>query len=384
MPYASAEFLQARRNRLRSMLADASLDGLIVTHLPNIFYLTNFSGSSAILVLTAERLTFVTDFRYMTAMEDARNAGIGPADLDLIRVDGSYDEALAKLLAGYGGLRLGFEADHLPVGRHQWLTEALQQQAGEGHPPELVASSGLVERARLRKDAHEIATLRAAAALLSAMTPDILGEARRGRTEREVAAAIEYRMREGGFEKPAFDTIVGSGPNGALPHARPGSRVLADGDLVVLDFGGVYDGYCVDSTRMVSLGRPDREAVRVFEAVAEAHAAAIQAVEPGASRFAIDQAARDTLTRHGLGEQFGHGTGHGLGIEVHERPRITWRRPNDGSTSEDEQVDVNMVFTIEPGAYLPGRFGVRLEDDVLVSPSGVELLTSAARELAIQ
>lgn len=372
------------------MLDAASLDGFIVTHLPNIFYLTNFSGSSAILVLTAERLTFVTDFRYITAVEDARNAGTGPADLDLVRVEGSYDEALAKLLAGYGGLRLGFEADHLPVSRHQWLSETLRQQAGEGRPPELVASSGLVERARLRKDAHEIATLRAAAALLSAMTPDILGEARRGRTEREVAAAIEYRMRQGGFDKPAFDTIVGSGPNGALPHARPGSRVLADGDLVVLDFGGVYDGYCVDSTRMVSLGRPDREAMRVFDAVAEAHAAAIQAVTPGASRFAIDQAARDTLTRHGLGEHFGHGTGHGLGIEVHERPRIT-RPPAtpQGANArpapdEEEAVDVNMVFTIEPGAYLPGRFGVRLEDDVLVSPSGVELLTSAARELAIQ
>jgi Xaa-Pro aminopeptidase len=366
------------------MLADASLDGLIVTHLHNIFYLTNFSGSSAIVVLTAERLTFLTDFRYLTAVEEAQRAGTAPADLDLLRVDGSYDEALAKLLAAHAGLRLGFEAEHLPVSRYHWLVETLRQQHGEGRAPRLVASSGLVERARLRKDAHEIATLREAAALLSAMTPDILGEAQRGRTEREVAAAIEYRMRAGGFDKPAFDTIVGSGPNGALPHARPGGRVLDEGDLVVLDFGGVYDGYCVDSTRMVSLGRPDREVVRVFEAVAEAHAAAIEAVKPGASRFAIDQAARDTLTRHGLGEQFGHGTGHGLGIEVHERPRITRRRPDDASASEDEQVDVNMVFTIEPGAYLPGRFGVRLEDDVLVSPSGVELLTSAARELAIR
>jgi Xaa-Pro aminopeptidase len=390
MPYASAEFLQARRNRLRSMLDDASLDGLIVTHLPNVFYLTNFSGSSAIVVLTAERLTFLTDFRYLTAIEEAQHAGTAPADLDLVRVEGSYDEALAKLLAAHGGLRLGFEAEHLPVSRYNWLVETLRQQAGEGRAPELVASNGLVERARLRKDAHEVATLRAAAALLSALTPDILGEARRGRTEREVAAAIDYRIRQGGFDRPAFDTIVGSGPNGALPHARPGERRLTDGDFVVLDFGGVYDGYCVDSTRMVSLGRPDREAARVFEAVAEAQAAAIQAVKPGASRFAIDQAARDTLARHGLAEHFGHGTGHGLGIEVHERPRITWRRPNvsgpgAASAAEDEEaVDVNMVFTIEPGAYLPGRLGVRLEDDVLVSPSGVELLTSAARELAIQ
>lgn len=389
MPFASAEFLQARRNRLSSMLAEASLDALIVTHLPNIFYLTNFSGSAAIVVLTAERLTFLTDFRYITAVEDARRAGIGPIDLHLVRIEGSYDEALAKLLASSSGLRVGFEAEQLPVSRHQWLIDTLRQQAGGGRVPELVASSGLVERARLRKDAHEIATLRAAAARLSAITPDILGEARRGRTEREVAAAIEWRMRQGGFDKAAFDTIVGSGPNGALPHAHPGGRILTDGDLVVLDFGGVYDGYCVDSTRMVSLGPPDREAVRVFDAVAEAHAAAVQAVKPGASRFAIDRAARETLARHGLAEYFGHGTGHGLGIEVHERPRIT-RPPStpsgtSGAASEDDEaVDVNMVFTIEPGAYLPGRLGVRLEDDVLVSPSGVELLTSAARELAIQ
>jgi Xaa-Pro aminopeptidase len=156
---------------------------------------------------------------------------------------------------------------------------------------------------------------------------------------------------------------------------------------VVLDFGAVYDGYCVDSTRMVSLGRPDREAARVFDAVAEAQAAAIAAVRPGVSRFAIDAAARDTLARHGLAEQFGHGTGHGLGIEVHEAPRITRRpkaAPAAGLPGEPEPVEPDMVFTIEPGAYLPGRLGVRIEDDVLVTSSGVDVLTSAARELAVR
>ncbi|HEY7789318.1 MAG TPA: Xaa-Pro peptidase family protein [Vicinamibacterales bacterium] len=387
MPYAPAEFLHVRQNRLRDALKHAELDGLIVTHLPNIFYLTNFTGSSAILLITADRLRFITDFRYLTAIDEAKHAGRGPADLEVVRVEGSYDQALADLLAEHAQLRLGFESDHLPVSRFQWLTDSLRAQVGRDWSHALKGVEGFVERARLRKDAHEIAILRAAAARLSEVTPDILAEARRGRSEREVAGAIDWRMRQAGFDKPAFDTIVGSGPNGALPHARPGSRVLADGDLVVLDFGAVYDGYCVDSTRMVSLGRPDREAARVFDAVAEAQAAAIAAVRPGVSRFAIDAAARDTLARHGLAEQFGHGTGHGLGIEVHEAPRITRRpkaAPAAGLPGEPEPVEPDMVFTIEPGAYLPGRLGVRIEDDVLVTSSGVDVLTSAARELAVR
>ena len=231
----------------------------------------------------------------------------------------------------------------------------------------------------MRKDDYEIATLREAARRLLASRPRVPGEVQRGLTERDVALAIDRRVRQAGFERPAFDTIVASGPNAALPHARPGERTITEGDLVVLDFGGVYASYCVDLTRTVSVGPAGARAREVYGAVREAHDRAIAAVAPGRSRFDIDAAARDALGRHGLGEAFGHGTGHGLGIEVHEDPRIARRRPD--VDTEDEAVASGMVFTIEPGAYLPGWGGVRIEDDVLVTDDGVEVLTNVTTDL---
>jgi Xaa-Pro aminopeptidase len=214
---------------------------------------------------------------------------------------------------------------------------------------------------------------------LSSVTRDVFREVRAGRREQELALAIDTRIRQAGFSKPAFDTIVAGGPNAALPHAHPGERRLTEGDLVVLDFGGVYDSYCVDLTRTVAI-RPIAQRTRdVYGAVREAHDRAIAAVRPGRSRFDIDGAARDTLVRHGLGEAFGHGTGHGLGIEVHEDPKIVRRRPD--ADGQDEAVEPGMVFTIEPGAYLPDWGGVRIEDDVLVTADGVEVLTDVTTEL---
>jgi Xaa-Pro aminopeptidase len=197
--------------------------------------------------------------------------------------------------------------------------------------------------------------------------------ARAGRTEAEVAAEIDGAMRLAGFEGPAFQTIVASGPNSALPHARPGTRRLRPGEAVVLDFGGVYDGYCVDLTRTVLLGVVNPELHRMFDAVAEAQAAAIESVRPGALPSEIDGAARAVLERHGLGEAFGHGTGHGIGLEVHEEPRIG----RLASRHPELPVEAGMVFTIEPGAYVAGLGGVRIEDDVLVVDGGCEVLTVA-------
>ena len=215
---------------------------------------------------------------------------------------------------------------------------------------------------------------------MSAVARALPGEIRPGRSEREVSRAVESRLYDAGFIKPAFDTIVASGPNAALPHASPGERRLSEGDLVVLDFGGVYDSYCVDLTRTVSVGKASDRARDVYKAVLEAHDRAIAHVAPGRSRFAIDAAARDTLGRYGLAEAFGHGTGHGLGIEVHEDPRITRPRAGDEQTGANA-VASGMVFTIEPGAYLPGWGGVRIEDDVLVTEGGVEVLTNVTTDL---
>jgi Xaa-Pro aminopeptidase len=376
MPHAPAEALSRRHQTIRQACADRSLDALIVTSLPNILYLTNFTGSSAIVVLTADRLHFITDFRYVTAIEATRGTPYACPDIELLIVDGSYDATLATLLRSMPSARVGFEAAHLTVARHTWLTAALRD--GDTVPT-LSATEGIVERARVRKDEYELVTLRTAAEMLAGVVPGAVEEVRRGRTERDVALAIDVRLRRAGFERTAFETIVAAGANGALPHARPGERKLSENDLVVLDFGGVFHAYCVDLTRTVSVGRAGARAREVYDAVRSAHDLAIDAVRPGQSRFAIDAAARDELTRRGLGELFGHGTGHGLGLEVHEDPRIAQRRP--AIDLQDEAVAAGMVFTIEPGAYLPGWGGVRIEDDVVVTETGVDLLTKATTEL---
>lgn len=412
MAYARSNVLADRHVRLRQVLTARDLDALIVTHLPNVFYLTNFVGSSAIVVLTRETLLFITDFRYVTAVGESWSSPSGCPNATLVTVRTSYDEALVDVLRSIGVRQVGFEAAHVPFAQHgRWLA-ALAGQSPHGRPAptklaeevpkgpagersravSLVPTERLIEGQRIRKDAHEVTTLRRAADMLTGAFGRTLAEVQPGRTEREVAARIDWILKDSGFDRPAFDTIVGSGPNGALPHARPGSRRLAAGDLIVLDFGGVYDGYCVDLTRTVSLGDPDDKARRVYGAIVEAHAAGVAASVPGATARDIDRAARGMLERLGLGDAFGHGTGHGLGVEVHEEP---WLRktpppgapietPAAGAPDASEVViEPGMVFTIEPGAYLPGWGGVRLEDDVLVTGAGPELLTQVPRELAI-
>ena len=383
MSHATSAALERRHQIVRDALDALSLDAAVLTSLPNILYLTNFAGSAAITVITATRLHFLTDFRYVTAIADTRGTAHECPNLELVSVEGSYDATLAELLgaltpssASTRPMRIGFEAAHLTVSRHTWLVDAL---ARRGSTQQLVPTEGIVERARAKKDDYEIATLREAARRLSRVAEHVISDVRAGQTEREVAMAIDRRIRLAGFSKPAFDTIVAAGPNAAIPHARPGERTLTEGDLVVLDFGGVYDSYCVDLTRTVSVGRAGARARDVYAAVLEAHDQAIAAVAPGRSRFDIDAAARDALAARGLGEAFGHGTGHGLGIEVHEDPRISRRRPD--VDIQDGPVESGMVFTIEPGAYLPGWGGVRIEDDVLVTDAGVEVLTGVTTDL---
>jgi Xaa-Pro aminopeptidase len=387
MSHAKSDTLKRRHQAVRAALTEQNLDALVVTSLPNILYLTNFTGSSAIVILTADRIELLTDFRYVIAARDLQRGGV---ELELTTVEGSYDAMLVKRLLESPmrpAARVGIESAHLTVARHLWLTTSLVHSASGPLKNDgansvlitLVPTEGIVERARVRKDDYEIATLREAARRLSIVAASVLADVRAGMTEQELALAIDWRIRQGGFSRTAFDTIVASGPNAALPHAQPGERKLTEGDLVVLDFGGVYASYCVDLTRTVSIGKPTPRAREVYGAVLEAHDRAIAAVHPGVSRLDIDQAARDTLGRYGLAEAFGHSTGHGLGIEVHEDPRITRRRP-DVDTS-DEAVAAGMVFTIEPGAYLPDWGGVRIEDDVLVTASGVEVLTDVTTEL---
>ena len=387
MSHAPTDILSRRHQAVRTALADQGLDALVVTSLPNVRYLTNFAGSSAIVVLTADQLCFLTDFRYVSTLAETRGTPHECPELSLVTVEGSYDETLAGVLTAVHSARVGFEAAHLSVSRHRWLERTLQQKvdaARSGSPTrgaasELVPIEAVVERVRECKDRFELEVLREAARRLSGVAEAVFREVRRGRTEQEVAASIDWRIREGGFERSAFDTIVAAGPNGALPHARPSERRLIEGDLVVLDFGGVYDSYCVDLSRTVMVGTASLRARAVHAAVLEAHDRAIAAVAPGQSRFDVDRAARASLAEAGMAEAFGHGTGHGLGLEVHEDPRIVRRRSREEAS--DEALRAGMVFTIEPGVYFPGWGGVRIEDDVVVTDTGVDILTHVTTEL---
>jgi Xaa-Pro aminopeptidase len=375
MSHAPTAALSQRHQALQRALAGLGLDALVVTARPNVLYLTNFTGSAGLLVVTPERLTFVTDSRYVTAFHGMKGTSYECPGLELVTVEHSYDETLAELLAAGAATRIGVEAENLSVSRYNWLSSTLARRRAL----ELVPTEGLVEQLRVVKDEYELSVLREAAHRLSNVTTLVMAEVRRGLTESELAQTIDGCIRKLGFERPAFDTIVASGPNAALPHARPGGRTISEGDLVVLDFGGVYASYCVDLTRTVSIGPAGGRKREVYDAVREAHDRAISAVAPGRSRFDIDAAARDVLASRGLAEAFGHGTGHGLGIEVHEAPRISRRAASDADA--DQAVATGMVFTIEPGAYLPGWGGVRIEDDVLVTGDGVEILTSGSTEL---
>ncbi len=380
MTVGHASPFHSRVHRLRADLSAAGLDALLVTHLPNVRYLTGFSGTAGAVLVTATRCMLIADFRYATAAR-ALIAG-RPADtIDLLVPERGYDEAIASAIRRLEVFRTGVEAAWLSLSRFNWLVAAL---ASAGSSPAsghgritLVPTERLVEAHRVVKDEVEISCLREAARRLSLVARGVRVFVQVGRSERAIAGDIDTAIRAAGFERPAFETIVASGPNSARPHARPGDRIVLGGDGVVLDFGGVYDGYCVDLTRTLHVGPPPPALVRLAAAVREAHSAAIAAVRPGARPSEIDKAARDVLRAHGLGDAFGHGTGHGLGLEVHEEPRIA-ALP---SALPDTPVVPGMVFTIEPGAYVEGLGGARIEDDVLVVEGGCDVLTDVPIEM---
>ena len=375
MRLPDTSILATRHRHVRATLAALGLDALVVTSPTNIRYLANHVGTAGTLVLTEQDIHLLVDFRYREAVRATQASPSACADLRVWPVAASYDEALVELLGRPGmPATVGIEAHHLTVARQEWL---MRTCADRGLQVVLRSTERVVERARIVKGAAEVAALREAAARLSTVAEAAFAVVRAGVTEFEVAGDIEAALRRAGFERPAFETIVASGPNSALPHHRVGRRVLAPGDLVLLDFGGVLDGYCSDLTRTVSVGAPTPEALKLHLAVQAAQMAAVEAVKPGVAAGAVDAAARRVLESHGLGEAFGHGTGHGLGLEVHEEPRIGPPRADAPSV----QLEVGMVFTIEPGAYLPGIGGVRIEDDVLVTDQGSEVLTSVPRDL---
>ena len=362
---------------VRQAFGAADVDALLVTSASNLRYLTGFDGTLGALLLTRTAAVLVVDGRYAAAAHAlAERSGL--AELEVLRAERSLEEAMTDAVVRAGSVRsLGVEAAHMTLRSYDRLSEGLGRaeadpvRLGAWTAPRLRGTERLVEAARMIKEPVEIDLLREAARRLSGVARAVLPLVQPGRTEREVAAAIDQAIREAGFSRPAFDTIVASGPNSALPHARPGDRRLQPSDGVVLDFGGVYDGYCVDLTRTVQLAPLTEAYGGLYEAVRAAHAAAVAAIRPGVKASAVDAAARQVLERQGLAGAFLHGTGHGLGLDVHEEPRLS----PAGLAQFDETLAAGMVFTVEPGAYVAGLGGVRLEDDVLVTGQGCEVLT---------
>jgi Xaa-Pro aminopeptidase len=354
-----------RRAALRSRLRERDLDALLVVDLRNVRYLTGFTGSNAALLVHADgedRTVFCTDGRYVT--QSARQV----PDLDLLN-QRQCAPALAAL-AGERRYRTGFESHRVTVDELDVLTGLVEEA-------ELVRAAGLVEALRVVKDDAEVEALRMACAAADRALADLVehGGLRPGRTEREVARELESRMLDHGAAGPAFDSIVATGANSAVPHHRPTDAVLATGDLVKLDFGALVDGYHSDMTRVFVLGEPADWQRELHDLVATAQAAGRAALRPGAEVRDVDAAARGVIEAAGRGDEFVHGLGHGVGLEIHEAPAL-------GKTGEG-RLSAGMAVTVEPGVYLSGEGGVRIEDTLVVRNGDPELLTLTTRQLVV-
>ena len=335
------------------------LDGLLVTHLPNIRYLCGFRGSAGALLVMPDRALFFTDGRYT---EQAKSE-VGGAKVVITRkppVLAAGEWVLRK--AGRSSKRwaLGVEGEHFTIAARRRLAKVT------GSRVHIKEAAPVVERARLIKDADELALICEAVMLGAGLYDTALKAIRPGIREMEVAVAMEQAARRGGADAMSFETIVAAGARSALPHGRASMAEIPAQGFVVCDFGVILHGYCSDRTRTVWVGQPSEEPRRVYAAVLEAQLAAIAAVQPGTTAGEIDGAARNVLKHHGLGKYFTHSTGHGVGLEIHEAPRI--------ARSEQEELRPGMVITVEPGVYLPGKWGVRIEDMVIVTEQGCEVL----------
>jgi Xaa-Pro aminopeptidase len=348
-------------DRLRLCFSSLPADCFLVSHLPNIRYLCGFTGSAGLLLVEPSRSTLFTDSRYrFQAREEVYEARVVIAPHGLIRAVGE------QLRRQRGRLRVAFSPSQVTVAQKSAL------QAAAGPRVRWMSGGDAVERLRAVKDAEELAIMRQAAQLISVVMADVIPAIKPGITELQLAAEIEYRMKQRGASGPSFETIVASGPRSAWPHARPSSKPLKKNELVVLDQGVILRGYCSDMTRTVFLGRATARVRRMYRAVLEAQLAAKRAIRPGVTAGDVDAAARRTLRFFALAAHFTHSTGHGLGLEVHEMPRL--------GKGESTQLEEGMVVTVEPGIYMTGLGGIRIEDDVVVTSRGAVDLTTAPRD----
>jgi len=352
-----------RMRRAQELLADTRLDALIVTHLPNVRYLCGFTGSAAVLAITERGALLFSDGRYI---EQAREE-VQAAKVKIFKGKSALASATGWLGKQKGLRRVGIEPEHSTVAERQTLARSV------GRGARLVNAPPLIERMRMIKDALEIGLIREACHLGVRLFSRLQRVVRPGASESRVAGELEFAAREAGAEQMAFSTIVASGARSALPHGRASAARLPARGFVVCDFGVILAGYCSDMTRTVHVGPPQAEACRAYEAVKDAQQAALEAVQPGKTVGEVDLAARKLLHKSNLARYFTHSTGHGLGLEIHEAPRV--------AAGQKELLRPGMVITIEPGVYMPGKWGVRIEDTVVVTERGCEILTPCSKDL---
>ena len=359
----SAMDFEGRQKTLREHLATTRFDALLISHLPNIRYLCGFTGSAGLLLVEERGSVFFTDVRYHTqAHEEVKGAKVVIAPKAVLSGLGEFLGARRKRARGW---TIGLEAEHFTIAEKKRLAQV--RPAGV----RLKDAPSIVERARMVKDDDELERIRAAVALGAKLFERALEVLRPGVKETEVAAEMELAARRGGAEQMSFPTIIASGARSALPHGRASDQAIPPGGFVVCDFGVILSGYCSDQTRSVWVGAVSEDARKAYQAVREAQQAAIDAVRPGVPVGEVDAAARKVLRKAGLGRYFTHSTGHGVGLEIHETPRVA-----DG---QREVLQPGTVITIEPGVYFPGKWGLRIEDMVAVTASGCEVITPTSK-----
>jgi Xaa-Pro aminopeptidase len=347
-----------RLEKLRRSLAEKELDAILISQPENRRYLSGFTGSAGWLVITAQEAILATDFRYY------EQAGREAPDFQLAKIKTRFEDLLPELLSDLEIKRLGFESEHASV--HQFYSWSEAANSVEWLPQRQT-----VEQIRAVKDEGEVQALRRSVALTDAAFAHLLDVLEPGMTEEEAAWQIEAYMRTHGASKVAFNLIVAAGPNGAMPHASAGKHRIAEGEAIVIDIGCIVDGYCSDMTRTICLGKPDSRYLEVWQIVRRAQETAEATIRAGMTGVEADASAREVIEKAGYGDNFGHGLGHGVGLAVHEMP---WANPR-----LDNVLEAGMVLTVEPGIYLPGEFGVRIEDLVIIGEEGVEVLTQSPK-----
>lgn len=351
---------------VRARLDEAGCDALVVTKLENIRWLTGFTGSAALVVVLADDLIFTTDGRYGEQSQIQLAAAGVSAERTVAGAEGQK-EAVVGALAGVA--RIGLEADDVSWARQRrWAGEWF---AGS----EVVATEGLIDTLRIRKEPGEVDRIEAACAVADAALAAVRPRLAEEPTEVDFALELDFTMRRLGAQGTSFDTIVAGGPNGAMAHHRPGDRRIVEGDLVVLDFGSIVDGYCSDMTRTIMVGDPTPTQQRMLEVVGASQAAGVDVVAPGVSTGEVDRVCRDIIDEAGWGDAFMHSTGHGVGLEIHEQPAV--------AANTSVRLEAGAVITVEPGVYLPGHGGVRIEDTVVVTDDGCRVLTRAPKTTSV-